>query len=124
MSGTMKAMRAGGMGGGEADVGILEGDAALRRDAQPPRRLEIEVGRGLGVVDVVARRERLEAVEQAGAAEMVLGGCAARRGGDRERQAARFQEIQQLDHARLHRNALVEQSLDAGRRNGRGTRRC
>ena len=52
---------------------ILEGDATFGRHAQPPRRLEIDVGMRLGVLDVVARRERVEAVEQAGAAEMLLG---------------------------------------------------
>ena len=69
----MNAMRAGGMGGGEADVGILEGDAALGRHAEPAGRFEIDVGRGLGVLDVVARGDGGEAVEQAGAPEMALG---------------------------------------------------
>ena len=63
---------AGGMGGGEADVRILEGDAARGCHAQPSRRLEIDVGMRLGSLDVVARGHRVEAVEQAGAAKMVL----------------------------------------------------
>ena len=40
MSGTaMERHRAGGMGGGEADIGILEGDAAFGRDAEADGRL-------------------------------------------------------------------------------------
>ena len=98
------------MGGGEADVRILEGDAAFGRHAQPARRLEIDVGMRLGVLDVVARRHRGEAVEQAGAAEMVFGRAACGGGGDGERQAAAGEEIEQLDDARLQRDAGLQQA--------------
>ncbi len=79
----------------------------------------------LGPLDVVSRRHRLEAVEQARLAEMVLRRPAPGRGRHGERQAAAVQEIQQLDDAGLQRNA----GLQSGRRATqpevlRGTRRC
>ena len=111
----MKAMAPAAWAALEADVRILEGDAALGRDAQPARRFEIDVGMRLGVLDVVARRQRREAVEQAGAAEMVLGRGAVGRRGDGQRQAAVGQEVQQLDDARLHRDAALHQAAARGR---------
>ena len=63
----------------------------------------------LAALDVVARGERAEVAEQAGPAEMPLGGAPARRGGDGERQAAFAEEGEQLDGARLDRHAGLEQ---------------
>ena len=85
------------VGGGKADVGILEGDAAFGRHAQPAGSLKIDVGIRLGALDVVARRHGLEPVEQAGLGEMVFGRGAPCGCGDGQRQAAAGQEIQQLD---------------------------
>ena len=95
------------MRGLQPDVGVLEGEAAFGRHAQPARRLEIDVGMGLGAFDVVACRDRREAVEQARLAEMALGRGALGGGCDAKRQAAACQEVQQLHDAGLHRNARV-----------------
>jgi hypothetical protein len=103
----MKAMVPAAWRGFQAEVGILEGDAAFGGHAEPARRLEIDVGMRLGAFDVVSRRQRGKAAEQARLAEMVLGRGAPGRGCDAKRQAAARQEVEQLHDAGLHRNARV-----------------
>ena len=55
----MKAMAPAACAASRPMFEILEGDASFGCNAQPPRRLEIDVGMRLGAVDVVARRKRL-----------------------------------------------------------------
>ena len=105
----MKAMRR-GMGALRPTFEILEGDAAFGRHAQPARRLEIDAGMRLGVLDVVARGHRAEALAQAGAAEMVFGRVASGGRGDGQRQAAAGEEIQQFDNTRFQRDAGLQQA--------------
>ena len=71
---------------------MLESSKATQWAGATPSRargFEVDVGRGLGVLGVVARRDDPEAVEQAGAAEIALRRLAVGRGGDGERQTSR-----------------------------------
>src|SRR5260370_31312223 len=98
------------MGGGEADIGVLEGDAAPGRHAQPPRRLEVDIGVRLAALDVVARGDRLEVAEEPRAAEMALHPPNAPRGGDAQRRAAASQGIEDLGRPPLDQNVADEQA--------------
>lgn len=88
---------------------VLESSKAMhRRHAQPPCGFEIDVGSGLAAGDVVARGDGFETVEQAGAREVLRHRRLARGGRDGERQAARFEVVEDLDGARLDRHAGFE----------------
>src|SRR5437667_11484819 len=63
------AIRAGALRGEDADVRVLEDDAALRRDAELPRRDKVGLGVGLRVRDLRAVDDELERVADAEAAE-------------------------------------------------------
>src|SRR5690242_16893483 len=59
------AAHAGGLGGTDAVVRILDRDAFARRDREPPRNLEVDVGRRLTGGDLLGRRRRVKARDDA-----------------------------------------------------------
>ena len=64
----------------QAVVRILQGDASVGRNAEPTRGLEVDIGRRLGVLDIIPRDDGLEALEQPGLSQVPLrrrpgGGC-------------------------------------------------
>ena len=96
---------AGGVGGGDAVVGIFHGDANLRRDAKPRCRQQVEVGTRLAVDDVVAGQHRLEARADSGQRQVLIGGMPRRGGHDRHRTCGGLQRIEQFDRALLQRQS-------------------
>ena len=105
MSGTMMVMRAGGVGGGHAVIGILDRDANFRLQAEARRRQKIEIGARLAARDVVAGQDGLETVADAGKLSDARPPCARRGGDDRHRTFGRLQRIQQFDRAAFQRQA-------------------
>src|SRR3954447_3641967 len=87
-------------GGGHAGLRVLERDAVPRVGADGGGRGEVDVGRGLGVLDVLGADDRVEAVVDPGGAQRARGELPAgvRREADRDRPLAQGRE--QLERAR------------------------
>ncbi len=79
----------GGVRGADAGVRVLDRGAALGRDAEPARGLEVDVGSRLAARHLLRRDGRLERIGDAGEAQHLLEDRAVRRRRERERELRR-----------------------------------
>ena len=101
----------GGQRGAHAGGRILQHQALRRGHAQPLRGQQIDIRRGLGRGHVAAGADRVEAVEQAGAAQFAQRQRTPGGGGDRARQRLTVEPVEQRDDARPVRHAGVHHLL-------------
>src|SRR3954447_15425369 len=103
----------GGLRGGDTGLRVLEPDAVGGVGAELGRRLEVDVGGGLRMRDVVAAHDGGEAVEQARRPQGAGGELAARVRREPHRHAALEERVDQGDDARHRLDAgAVELAVD------------
>ena len=100
-------VEAGGVGGADAGVGILERVAGGGVDAQAAHGLEEDVGFGFAARDLVAGDDDNEIFEQADRLEPLRGDGVARGSGDGEWNFARGKIAEQFEDAGLEREAVA-----------------
>ena len=91
---------------------ILKREAERRGHAQQPRRLQERIGLGLVAFAIVVRHDMVEATGHAVGLEMAADGRPRRRRGDGPRQAERVEQVEQFQHAGLHRQVGLDQLVE------------
>ena len=95
---------AGGRGGDDAGLRILQDDAVAGRNTEPLGGGKENVGRGLASRDLVAADQRSEAMQQSDTIELGARALAPRRGRDRGGDAALVEQIQDVIEPGLERD--------------------
>ena len=97
---------------------VLDGDALLRRDAEPLRRGEEKVGRRLPLLHLVARHRHVEQLFQSRSAQGRLEPLAQRRRRDRDRHAALLELARRRDRVLEDLQIGIEQLEQSPRERG------